>query len=353
MAKTYKNLWPDVVSFENLLLAARKAQKGKRFKDYTARFNLNLEKELFRLRRELTERTYRPGGYKEFVIEEPVRRTISAAPYRDRVVHHALCNVIEPIFERSFIFDSYANRKGKGTHRAVDRFEKYLRQHPYVLKCDIRKYFPAIDHGILKRLVRKRIADEGVLWLVDTIIDGSNLQEQVCDYYPGDSLTTPFERPRGLPIGNLTSQFFGNLYLDGFDHFVKEGLGCRAYLRYVDDFAVFGNDKAGLWEIRERMAEYLAKLRLRLHPRKTRVFPAKNGCEFLGFYVYPHVRKLKKANVRLFQKRLKRMARAYGKGEVGLESVQASIRGWLGHACQAQSVALRERILGGQVFRRA
>lgn len=242
--KTYKNLFETLISFDNLLKASKKAQRDKRFRDNVARFNLNLEKNLIELQRELSQQVYHPGEYRSFYIYEPKKRLISAAPYRDRVVHHALCNVIEPIFERSFIFDSYANRKGKGTHRAVHRFQTYLQKYKYVLKCDIRKYFPSIDHQILKQKVRRKIADEQTLWLIDTIIDNSNLQEEVFDYFPGDDLFTPSERRRGLPIGNLTSQFFANVYLNDFDHFVKEKLRCQAYERYVDDFVLLVNDKS-------------------------------------------------------------------------------------------------------------
>ena len=144
--KREKNLYPEIISFDNLFSAARKAQKGKRFKNDTAKFNLNLEKELFSIQNELKGKTYHPGKYREFKIYEPKKRLISAAPYRDRVVHHALCNVIEPIFERMFIHDSYANRKAKGTHRAVDRYQSFARKNRYVLRCDIQKFFPSIDH---------------------------------------------------------------------------------------------------------------------------------------------------------------------------------------------------------------
>lgn len=350
VAKTYKNLWPELVSFENLLLAARKAQKGKRFKDSTARFNLNLEKELLRIQKELKEKTYTSGRYKEFVIYEPVKRLISAAPYRDRVVHHALCNIIEPLFEKTFIYDSYANRKEKGTHRAIGRFSSYMRKYNYVLKCDIKKFFPSIDHGILYSILEKKIADRDVLWLMKTIIDHSNPQEPVLDYFEGDNLFALFERNRGLPIGNLTSQFFGNVYLNGFDHFIKDELGYKAYLRYVDDFAVFTNDKRELLEIKTRMEGYLQKLRLELHPVKTRIFPVKNGCEFLGFYIYPHLMKVKKANVRLFEKRLGRMQKAFKTGKMSLEKIQKSVQGWIAHVEHADSYGLREKIFAKHGF---
>jgi len=350
VAKTHKNLWHKIISFENLLLASKKAQKGKRFKDGTALFNLNLEKELFKIQHELVSKTYMPGRYKEFVIYEPVKRLISAAPYRDRVIHHALCNIIEPLFEKSFIFDSYANRKDKGTHKAVDRFQGYMRKYPYNLKCDIKKYFPSIDHEILYGIIQKKIADADVLWLIRTIIDSSNPQEPVHDYFEGDDLLTPYQRKRGLPIGNLTSQFFANIYLNGFDHFIKDELGCKAYVRYVDDFAVFGDDKRELWKIKESMAENLQGLRLKLHPVKTRIFPSKNGCEFLGFYVYPNFRKVKKANVRMFEGRMRQMQAAFKKGKKTLEDIRLSVQGWIAHVEHADSYKLREKILEKYVF---
>lgn len=344
MPKTYKNLWPQLVSFENLLLAAKKAQKGKRFKENTALFNLNLEKELFRLQEELITKTYTPGCYKEFIVCEPVRRLISAAPYRDRVAHHALCNVIGPLFERSFIYDSYANREGKGTHKAIGRFREYMRRYRFVLKCDIRKYFPSIDHEILFGLMRRKINDPDVLWLIKTIIDGSNPQEPVHDYFVEDDLFAPHERRKGLPIGNLTSQFFANVYLDAFDHYVQETLSQGAYLRYVDDFAVFGNDKEHLWSVKRLMDCYLEKLRLLLHPVKTRVLPVKAGCEFLGFFLYPHIMRVKKTNVGLFVARLKNMKNAFKTGKMSTERITKSVQGWIAHVKHAQSHGLRESI---------
>jgi retron-type reverse transcriptase len=350
VAKSFKNLWPQVVSFENLLLAARKAQKGKRFMENTARFNLNLEKELLCLQSELTNESYRPGRYREFTIYEPVRRMISAAPYRDRVVHHALCNVIEPLFEKGFIHDNYANRRDKGTHRAIDRFQGYMRNYRFVLKCDIRKYFPSIDHDILLDILRRKVADKDVMRLVETIVRSSNPQEAVLDYHPGDDLFTPYERHKGLPIGNLTSQFLANIYLNGFDHFIKDEMGCRAYLRYVDDFAVFGNKKDRLWEIKRLIDVYLEGLRLRLHEKKTRVFPVSSGCEFLGFHLYPNMRRVKRANVDMFRKRLSRMQRQYSDGAIALDTIKQSLNGWLGHVRYANSYKLRTKIFAEVSF---
>jgi retron-type reverse transcriptase len=234
--KRYGYLWSQIIKFDNLLAAARQAQKGKRFRENVLRFNYNLETELIQLHQELVTKTYRPGQYKTFQVKEPKPRLISAAPYRDRVVHHALCNVIMPIFERSLIHDTYANREGYGSHRALKRFTEFTRSSRYILQCDVRKYFPSIDHEILKNILRCKIKCPSTLWLIETIIDGSNEQETVIQYFPGDDLLTPAQRRRGLPIGNLTSQFFANVYLSSFDHFVKEQLKAKKYLRYVDDF---------------------------------------------------------------------------------------------------------------------
>ena len=175
--KRHGNLWQRMVSFPNLLRAADKAQRGKRFRPGVAHFHFNLERELWQLHSELVEQSYRPGAYETFYVYEPKKRLISAAPYRDRVVHHALTGVLEPIFERSFIADSYACRKLKGTHAAVRRAQHDAGRFRYVLKADIRKFFPSMDHHILKDLVEGKIKDPHVLWLIGRIIDGSNPQE--------------------------------------------------------------------------------------------------------------------------------------------------------------------------------
>ena len=298
--KTYKNLYPKICDFSNLLLAARQAQKGKRFQDIVARFNINLESELILLKKELNSKSYTPGAYHSFYIYEPRTRMISAAPYRDRVVHHSLCNIITPILEKSMIYDSYANRKGKGTHDAVKRYQYYAQKYPYGLKCDIKKFFPSIDHEILKLILRKKIACKDTLWLIDGIIDNSNPQENTLQYYEGDSLLTPIERKKGLPIGNLTSQWFGNFYLNEMDHFIKERLKCKAYVRYVDDFILLADSKEILAEWRHLITDYLKKVRMILHPQKTIIFRSIDGVPFLGHRIFPHYRKLNSDNVKRF-----------------------------------------------------
>jgi len=346
-------LFDQIVSFENLWRAARKAQRGKRFHDDVASFNLNLEKEILRLRQELVIGSYKPGSYRQFYVREKEVRLISAAPYRDRVVHHAVMNFLEPLLCRSFIHDSYANQKWKGSHRAVKRFQGFLRASRYVLKCDIRKYFHSIDHEILLGQVARRVKDERAVALVRLIVETSPPQEPVYDYFPGDDLFAPCHRKKGLPIGNLTSQFFANLYLDGFDHFVKERLFCRRHVRYVDDFAVCGDDKDALWAIRDKMEEYLeTTVRLKLHPIKTRIYRADEGITFLGYRVWPDRIRLERLNVVRFRRRLKRMQREYSEGTMGLDDVKQRIAGWLGHAIQADTVALRRQIFNSAVFTR-
>jgi len=230
-------VWEQLAAWENLLLAFRKAAAGKRGRPNVAAFEHRLEDNLLTLRADLMARRYRPGPYASFYIHDPKRRLISAAPFRDRVVHHALCNLIEPVFERSFVADSYANRIGKGTHRALDAAQGYARRFAYVLQLDVRQFFPSIDHAILRALLAKKVRDAGVLWLIDVILAsgvGVLAEEYRMVYFPGDDLFA-VDRPRGLPIGNLTSQFWGNVYLDPVDHLIKRELRCQGYVRYVDD----------------------------------------------------------------------------------------------------------------------
>lgn len=342
--KRYGNLYPQVVEFANLFLAARQAQKGKRFRDNVLDFNYHLETELIKLQKELTNKTYQPGSYRTFHLTGLKSRLISAAPYPDRVVHHALCNIIVPIFEHTFIPDSYANRLGFGTHRALRRFTHFARNSRYVLQCDIRKYFPSIDHIVLKKLLRRKIKCTDTLWLIDTIIDNSNEQESVIEYFPGDDLLTPVTRRRGLPIGNLTSQFFANIYLNGFDHFVKEQLKCSKYVRYVDDFALFSDDWEFLTSARQAIEEYLAQLRLQVHPIKSQLFETKIGATFLGFRVFPDRIRVRNTNLHLARQRLKRLQADYACGKIDQEKVNQSIQSWFAHLEHGDTWRLRQQI---------
>jgi RNA-directed DNA polymerase len=269
--QTYRNLYDKVCSSENLLLAFRKARKGKSNKWYVKRFEADLDNELLRLKRELEERTYEPRPLKRFIIRDPKTRVIHASHFRDRVVHHALCNVLEPIFDRTFIHDSYANRKGKGGLAALDRFDEFKRKASqngrlvrgakdnnmvvgYVLKADIRHYFPSVDHDVLIAIIGKKIKDENVLWLVRKILANND---------PA--------LPKGMPIGNQTSQFFANVYLNELDYFVKHVLKARFYLRYVDDFVILDMSEARLMLFRSEINEFLKqRLKLELDRKSTR-----------------------------------------------------------------------------------
>ncbi|MFM7366929.1 MAG: RNA-directed DNA polymerase, partial [Sphaerospermopsis kisseleviana] len=260
---------------------------------------------------------------------EPKPRLISAAPYRDRVVHHALCQIITPIFESKFIYDSYANRVGFGSHRALRRFTKFARSSKYVFQADIRKYFPSIDHEILKSLIRRKIKCADTLWLIDKIIDNSNQQESVIDYFPGDDLLSPLARNRGLPIGNLTSQFMANVYLNSFDHFIKEQLKCQKYIRYVDDFVLFADDKIFLENARLSIEEYLASLRLKIHPIKSQLFATEYGANFVGFRVLPHQIRVRNDRLRQGKARIKRIISEYPVSAE--ERIQKSLQSWFAH----------------------
>ena len=338
--KSHNNLFDEITSFQNLLLAAGKAQRGKRFKPATARFNLNLEKELLALQQELRNQDYRHGKYRDFFINDPKRRLISAAPYRDRVVHHALCNVIEPLFDRTFIYDSYACRRGKGTHAAVRRYSTFARKRRYVLKCDIQKYFQSVDHEILMGAIERKIRCRRTLRLIREIV-GSRVDNRLCLYFKGDDLFTPIERRRAIPIGNLTSQFFANVYLNGFDHFVKERLGCRFYLRYVDDFVVFHDSKQRLHEIHRQMAEYLESLRLKMHKRKCRIYRVSDGVSFLGYRIFPTHRLLKKDNALRMRRRLKKMSRRYSNNNIGFRCVSTENLSGVGAGFFTQNPGVR------------
>ena len=339
--------YADIHQWHNLYLAYRKAARGKRGRAEVARFEFRLEDNLVQLERELATHAYRPGPYLNFTIHEPKQRLISAAPFRDRVVHHALCNVIEPAFERSFIHHSYANRVGKGTHRALDTAQHWMKRYRYVLQCDIKQFFPAIDHRILRRILNRRIQDGAIRRLITLILQSgegvlSETYEMV--YFPDDDLFAA-NRPRGLPIGNLTSQFWANCYLNAFDHFVLRELKCPAYLRYVDDFLLFADDKKTLWRWREAIIQRLQRLRLQLHENKAFPRPVTEGVPFLGFVLYPTHRLLKRRKGVAFRRKLARLMSDYQRGDVDIETVQASLQGWINHVRYGDTWGLRKALL--------
>lgn len=334
------------LSWDNLWLAYRKAAKGKRGKTPAASFEVNVADNLLVLQQELRDFSYRPGDYHHFRIFEPKQRKISAAPFRDRVVHHALCNLIEPVFDRRFIADSYANRIGKGTHAAVDRLQAFNQQYHYCLRMDIVKHFPSLDHAILRDELARVISDEGLLWLIDHILEsGENVlkDEYLMRYFPGDDLFA-INRPRGLPIGNLTSQFWSNVYMNPFDWFIKRELRCPAYLRYVDDFALFSDNKEQLWHWKNAIMERLARLRLTVHEREAQVVQCKDGIPWLGFVVYPQHRRLKRRNAVNFTRRFRHNITRYLDGEISFAELDASVQGWVNHVRYADTWGLRHHV---------
>ncbi len=346
MSKRHDELFDPIANFAALRAAARRAVCGKRRKPGAGAFFANLERELLRLEHELQGGAWRPGRYVEIKVRDPKERIVSAAPFRDRVVHHALCAVVAPLSERGFIGNSFANRVGKGTHGAIETYERYRDRHAHVLRCDLFRYFPLIDHAILKTEFRRRIACGRTLALMDAIVDGSNPQEPVELYFPGDDLFEPQRRRRGLPIGNLTSQFFANMYLDGFDHFVTEVLRAP-YLRYVDDFALFHDDPAVLAQWRERIARYLEGRRLRLHPRKTMILATAEPSAFLGFVLMPGGRRrLPENNVARFRNRLRGLRDRWRAGTVTREEVKVKVGAWIAHAENADTWRLQRAVFG-------
>jgi retron-type reverse transcriptase len=343
-----------LIAFDNLLLAYRKARLGKAHSPEVQAFALDLEGNLLRLQRELMRDDYRPGKYRLFTIYERKPRNIAAAPFCDRVVHHAILNLIEGPIDRRFIYDSYACRAGKGVHAAVDRYQAWSRQYPYVLKMDIEQYFPSIDHILLKETFRHYLKDRSLLALLDRIVDCTplTLGRTTPRYFAGDDLLTPLARRCGIPIGNLTSQFFANLFLDGFDHWVKEQCGIRAYLRYVDDITVLGRDKQRLHDFRERIRARLSAQRLRLHPRKAHIYHTARGIDLLGYQVFPYKRQLRADNGHRFTRKLRGFSRGYRAGRLDWEDFNPSVQSWISHARHADTEGLRRCIFYHTVFQR-
>jgi len=349
--KTYRNLYSKLCSYENLELAFKRAKKRKTLKDYVIEFESDLDNNLKMLKYELENFTYVPSPLTTFIVRDPKTRKVSASHFRDRVVHHALCNIIAPILEKYFIYDSFANQKKKGTHEAVKRFGKFLRKfyfvnqqsskaqrklftNPYimgyVLKADVRHYFDTVNHEILLNIVKGKIKDDGVIWLTKTILHNHKTEID----------------GTGMPIGNLTSQFFANVYLNELDQFVKHKLRVKYYIRYVDDFVILHNDKNLLAVWKGEIDRFLnSNLKLKLHPDKSRIVPLKSGITLLGFRVFYSHKLLKKSNARRIWKRLERFKEKYDMGEMTIGEVIQSMQGWLAYAEFANSYNFRKKVL--------
>ncbi len=315
-----------MTTFEALWRASRLARRGKRRGRGAAAFEHELEANLFRLQEELRTGAFRFSGYRTFMVREPALREIRAAPYRDRVVHHAVCAELEPVIEGQLVDDSYACRVGKGTHRALDRLQRFLRGGGWVVKVDVRKYFFSIDHAELLALLRRLYHDPRLDALLVQLLASYDAGPE---YAFGAANAA---RPRGLPIGNLTSQLFANYYLAPVDRFIKEQVRARRYLRYMDDLVLVAPDRVTATEWLRAVCERLEEARLTPHPDKTQILPVENGVRFLGFRVYPHRRRILRDNLKRFKRRMRRYAAGVRRGEVALDGVHRSLHAWLGYA---------------------
>ena len=325
--KRIGHVFEQVYAFRALEEAAYRAFRANRENTDALRFIYNLEPELLQLQRELGNGTYRPGPYHTFTIWEPKERQIAAAPFRDRVVHHSVCAVLEPVFERRYIHDSYACRKNKGSHRAVERAVRFARGNRYFLKCDVRKYFESVDHGVLKQLLGRLFKDARFLSLIEKIVDHS----------------APHNAPgKGIPIGNLTSQHFANLYLDQLDHFVKEELRVKHYVRYMDDFLCFGASKDELHGVHGEVRVFLReRLRLELKDNKCYVAPVTQGIPFLGFRVFPGTVRLLRPSLVRCRRKLKQREQAFVAGCISEEKMIQSAGSLIAHIAHANTMSLR------------
>lgn len=336
--KTYKNLYPAICEFSNIHCAYLKARQGKRFKPDVLKFSAQLEENLINIHNHLVWKSYRPSPYNYFTIYEPKERLIAALPFVDRVAQHALCNIIEPIHDRSMISDSFACRKNKGVLAGVNRTTQFLRdthkrwRRVYCLKADVRKFFPSVHHATMKKIIRRRISCPDTLSLIDTIID-----------VPGADV--------GLPIGSLTSQIWANAYLDQLDHFVKDRLRVQYYIRYMDDFIILHDNKKSLKIILDDVTAFLGDyLRIKLNT-KTQIFPIGPRCiDFLGYRIWPDHRLLRKGNVRRTKRKLHKFERLYAQGRLTIADINPSVVSWIGHAMHADTWRVRNQILNNIVF---
>ena len=329
--KIYENLFEAIISVENLFSAWEKFRKGKRNRKDVQAFEWLLEPNIFQLHRDLKSRRYKHGNYHTFYIQDPKQRLISKAAVRDRIVHQALFNVLNPIFEAGFISTSFSCRVGKGTHRGVLTVDKMIRQvsrnytHPcFVLKCDIKKFFRSVDHQMIIEAFARRIKDEDALWLLRRIVESF---------------------PNGMPIGNLTSQLFANIYMNEFDQFVKQDLGVKHYARYTDDFIVVAPNEEYLANLLEPIREFLRhNLSLELHPNKVSIRKYQQGADFLGYVILPHRRQLRTKTKRRVLKNIDQRLNQYKGNAISRYDFSQSLASYHGVLRHANTYKLRQKI---------
>lgn len=327
--RRYGNLFDKIIDTQNLYTAAKKSFRGKKFKYTAAPFYFNLENEILKIQRSLGDESYWPLPYKIFKIHEPKERRICCSEFRDRVVHHALINILEPLFEKRLVDTTYACRNGKGTYAALKKSQYFVRKYHYYLKCDIRKCFESIDHQVLKDLVRKIFKDKKLINLLDKII----------------SHQPPYtEKGKGLPIGSLSSQHLVNIYLGELDLFVKHKLKCQGHIRYMDDFILFSNDKKELGIFLKEIRKFLAdKLKLELKEKIIRISPVSEGLPFLGYRIFGGLIRLQRANLIRFRRRVMKREKDYREGQIKEEDLTNSVRSMIAHISQGNTQNLRKK----------
>jgi len=330
---TYDNL----ISIENIFQAWDEFKKGKLKKKDVAEFYRNLEDNLFELHRKLKNKTYRHGSYEDFYVTDPKRRHIHKASVSDRIVHHLLYKYLYNIFDKTFIFDSYSCRLNKGTHKAVKRLEKFTRKvskncsgQCWALKCDIKKFFASVDHKILLNLLRKRIKDEDIIQLLENVIASYASEEG---------------NVKGIPLGNLTSQIFANIYMNELDQFVKHKLKIKHYLRYADDFIILDSNKENLLPCLDTSQQFLRqKLKLELHPQKILLRDLRWGIDFLGYIVLPHYALVRTKTKKRMFKKISEQKTDFRNGIISEYSFNQSFQSYLGFLKHANSYKILKNL---------
>lgn len=345
------NVFDDICSFETLYRAYDNARAKKNYRLEVMAFTANLEPNLFTIQRELLSGEYQISGYRVFFIYDPKLRMVMAVMFRDRIVQWSVYDALYDFYDKTFIEDSYACRRNKGTHRAADRLQYWLRQvdrkpEPwYYLKLDISKYFYRISHEILLRILSRRVHDERLLDLLAKIISSNGMHFGIPrGLDPGMCTEDMRLEDTGIPIGNLTSQLFANIYLNELDQYCKHVLHCRHYVRYMDDVIILSNDKAHLHELKNKIETFLnTELQLDLN-KKTAIRPISCGVDFVGYKMWPTYRKLKKSSARRILRKVKALCIDYALGEATFEDVRRRMASYNGILQNANSYGLRQKI---------
>lgn len=347
--KILDNIYNDIYDYENLYIAYLNARKGKRYRKEVLEFTNNLEENLITLQNELIWKSYTVGKYREFYIFEPKKRLIMALPFRDRVIQWAIYQKINPFFEKQYISHSYACIKGRGTHQAVEKLQYWLKKvhrqgkEYYCLKMDVAKYFYRIDHFSLMRILKSKIKDTDLLWLLETMV----IQNETAFGLELDYSKEVRTNKKGMPIGNLTSQMFANVYLNELDQFMKREMKVKYYVRYMDDFFILHEDKAYLHYIK-KVIEYFIDVELKLQlNNKTAIIPVKQGIDYLGYKVWATHVKLRKSTSLRMKRRVKQLEKGYNKGKYTFEKVNSSIQSYSGLLRYCNSYNLRKKMLEG------